>query len=156
MSTIAFPTLENLWHLIFEASYFLQTAATEFSDDCLQRITLSQLRVLGVIIKRHPVGMRLKDIASALRLSTATTSIAIDTLVELGLVIRETSTEDRRAVTISLTPLGIKVRDDNSRMITLIVQDALSDSAPDGIDAAIETITKICNHIKLKLEGKRS
>lgn len=155
MSTTAIPSPENLWHLIFEASCFLQSAATELSDGTLQRISFSQLRVLGAIIKRHPVGMKLKDIASALRLSTATTSIAIDTLVELGFVTREISLQDRRAVTISLTPLGIKVRDDNSRRLTVIVQEALSDSAPEDIDATIGTITKICNHIQLKLEGNR-
>jgi DNA-binding MarR family transcriptional regulator len=67
-------------------------------------MTNSQFRML-MYIQRHP-GASLLDVAEHLGLSSPTTSTTIDELVCDQLVKRESSTEDRRKVALTLTVEG--------------------------------------------------
>ncbi|MBA2875359.1 MarR family winged helix-turn-helix transcriptional regulator [Thermaerobacillus caldiproteolyticus] len=67
-------------------------------------ITEVQLIVLYTLFKKENI--RLNDLAEKLNMSNSTVSGTIDRLVSAGLVMRETSREDRRAVTLRLTEKG--------------------------------------------------
>ncbi|AGT31938.1 MarR family transcriptional regulator [Geobacillus genomosp. 3] len=67
-------------------------------------ITEVQLMVLYTLLKKEYI--RLNDLAEKLNLSNSNVSGTVDRLVGAGLVVRETSKQDRRAVILSLTKKG--------------------------------------------------
>lgn len=64
------------------------------------------LVTLSDLATTMPVGVRASDVAEALRLHKSTMSRTLAVLVRLGLVQRETSEQDARALDLSLTPSG--------------------------------------------------
>jgi DNA-binding MarR family transcriptional regulator len=67
-------------------------------------VTLAQYRALVVLASRGP--QRLADLATALAVEPSTATRMCDRLVRKRLVARRRSSDDRRAVRISLTPAG--------------------------------------------------
>ncbi|MED3783910.1 MarR family transcriptional regulator [Geobacillus stearothermophilus] len=64
-------------------------------------VTEVQLIVLYTLLKKEHI--RLNDLAEKLNLSNSNVSGTVDRLVGAGLVVREPSKQDRRAVILSLT-----------------------------------------------------
>jgi DNA-binding MarR family transcriptional regulator len=64
------------------------------------------LVTLSDLAASMPAGVRASDVAEALRLHKSTLSRIIAVLERLGLVERETSEQDARALNLSLTPSG--------------------------------------------------
>lgn len=67
-------------------------------------LSLSQLRVLGILRDRRP---RMTDLAAYLGLDKSTMSGLIDRAERRGLVARGKSPEDRRSVDVFITPAGL-------------------------------------------------
>ena len=67
-------------------------------------VTEVQLIVLYTLLKKEHI--RLNDLAEKLNLSNSNVSGTVDRLVGAGLVVREPSKQDRRAVILSLTEKG--------------------------------------------------
>ena len=70
-------------------------------------LTFTQLRALFVLGTRDP--LRVSDLATALHMSLASGSALSDRLVRLGLVIRRSDRDDRRAVLLELGPRGARL-----------------------------------------------
>jgi DNA-binding MarR family transcriptional regulator len=66
-------------------------------------LSLTQLRVLAILRDRDP---KMAELAAHLGLDRSSVSGLIDRAVRRGLVRRETSSDDGRAVRVSLTPDG--------------------------------------------------
>jgi DNA-binding MarR family transcriptional regulator len=66
----------------------------------------TQGQILMFLLHRDGEQTRLSDVASGLAVTQPTASVAIRTLIEKGLVARERSAADGRAVTLCLTPSG--------------------------------------------------
>jgi DNA-binding MarR family transcriptional regulator len=66
-------------------------------------MSLTQLRVLGILRDREP---KMAELARHLGLERSSVSGLIDRTVQRGLVRRDTSSDDGRAVRVSLTPAG--------------------------------------------------
>lgn len=64
-------------------------------------LTIPQFQMLVTIKDNEP--LNLKELAEYLHVSPPAASLMLDRLVELGLVIREQSSEDRREIQICLT-----------------------------------------------------
>ncbi|WP_393053837.1 MarR family winged helix-turn-helix transcriptional regulator [Streptomyces sp. LN549] len=73
-------------------------------------LSLTQLRVLGILRDRHP---RMSDLAAFLGLDKSTMSGLIARAERRGLLTRGTSSEDKRAVVVLITDAG---RDLTQRM----------------------------------------
>jgi DNA-binding MarR family transcriptional regulator len=69
-----------------------------------QFATVPQLRALGLIHRRP--GASLTDVAAHLGVTSATTSVLVDRLVRRGLLRRDAHPEERRRISLSLTPAG--------------------------------------------------
>ncbi len=69
-------------------------------------LTPTQGQILALLLQRAGQDTRLNDIARDLAVTQATASVAIRVLVEKGLVTKERSTADGRAITLALTPAG--------------------------------------------------
>ena len=67
-------------------------------------ISNPQFRIL-MFIQKQP-GAALQDVARHVGLASPTASTTVDELVNNQLVLRESSTEDRRKITLTLTELG--------------------------------------------------
>ena len=117
---------EQCWQLMHEIDFFLHNVCKIPSGSNLHRITFAQLRVLDIVCRHHPEGLMLKDITRELNQTAATTSVAIDTLVKNGFVVREQDEHDRRAVAIRLTPEGQVIRDNNAKRLTKRFDEAFS------------------------------
>ena len=117
---------EDCWQLMHKIIFVLQNACVIPKGSCLHRITFAQLRVLDIVCRHHPEELMLKDITRELNQTAATTSVAIDTLVKNGFVVREQAEHDRRAVAIRLTPEGQRIRDDNAKRLTRRFDEAFS------------------------------
>ncbi|MGW4895401.1 MarR family winged helix-turn-helix transcriptional regulator [Kitasatospora sp. NPDC004240] len=66
-------------------------------------LSLTQLRVLGIVRDRRP---RMSDLAAFLGLDKSTLSGLIDRAERRGLLARQASPEDRRAVVVLITDAG--------------------------------------------------
>jgi DNA-binding MarR family transcriptional regulator len=69
-------------------------------------LTPTQGQILALLRSKESGGVRLSAIANELGVTAATTSDAVATLVEKGLVQKAKAIDDRRAIAISLTPQG--------------------------------------------------
>ncbi|MFM2124637.1 MAG: hypothetical protein RL328_1088, partial [Acidobacteriota bacterium] len=71
-----------------------------------RKLTPTQGQILAFLAGRSAMAVRLNDVAGELCLTAATVSDAVMTLVEKQLVKKERSTEDRRALVLTLTAAG--------------------------------------------------
>jgi DNA-binding MarR family transcriptional regulator len=69
-------------------------------------LTPTQGQILALLRSKGTAGMRLSTVAHELGVSAATTSDAVTTLGEKGLVRKAKAVDDGRAIAISLTPQG--------------------------------------------------
>ncbi|MBB6282418.1 MarR family winged helix-turn-helix transcriptional regulator [Geobacillus subterraneus] len=92
----------DIMYAIFRAQKALYRLIRE--DAARVGITEVQLMVLYTLLKKEHI--RLNDLAEKLNLSNSNVSGTVDRLVGAGLVIREPSKQDRRAVILSLTEKG--------------------------------------------------
>lgn len=70
--------------------------------------------------------LRMAELAARLGLSPSATTRLVDRLEQRGWLRREIPTEDRRAVTVHLTPQGRRAYTANNRPFTLAVEQALA------------------------------
>ena len=79
-------------------------------QDASQRgLTPTQGQILTLLRSKSLGGMRLSELANQLGVSAATSSDAVTTLVEKGLVQKCKAVDDGRAIAISLTPKGQQI-----------------------------------------------
>lgn len=81
-------------------------SAPSFTDERgkIVELTMSQLNALCVIRTKGQV--TIKSLASILQVSSPSASTMVDRLVEMGLLSREHSREDRREVLVQVMPKG--------------------------------------------------
>ncbi len=75
-----------------------------FQQDILEGLTQSQFGVLEILF--HLGSMCQGEVSGKLLKSTGNITLVLDNLEKLGLVRRERQVDDRRSVTIHLTPAG--------------------------------------------------
>ena len=72
----------------------------------LQGLTPTQGQILAMLRNQPEIDVRLSEVAEALAISAPTASEAVKTLVEKGLVKKQRSVQDGRAIILKLTPEG--------------------------------------------------
>ncbi len=129
---------DDLVAAILTASRVMVAVAARAMALATDEITLTQYRALTVLDQRGPV--QANKLARTLEVSPSTVTRLCDRLIQNGLVSR-TRRDDRRAVLISLTPVGRRlVEHVNSRRfeeIHRIVDQLPSESRP-AVIAAID------------------
>ena len=86
--------MDSLVQASFAVTALLSTAAARHD------LSLTQLRVLAILRDRQPL---ISQLATHLGLERSTVSGLIDRAVKRGLVVRQASTQDARAVRVGLT-----------------------------------------------------
>lgn len=102
-----------------------------------QDITNNDMHVIEAIGLDQPKNM--STIAKALSVTVGTLTIAMNSLVKKGYVVRERGVEDRRVVYISLSEKGRKAylhhQDFHRRMIDAILKDLTADETESLVNA---------------------
>lgn len=84
----------------------LALKSQSWQDAGYQGLTPTQGQILALLQSRDQSGLRLSEIAEGLAVTSATASDAVSALVEKGLVHKAKSTQDKRAIAITLTETG--------------------------------------------------
>jgi DNA-binding MarR family transcriptional regulator len=77
-------------------------------------VTPTQGQILTLLRSKGVAGMRLSAVANELGVTTATTSDAVTTLVEKGLVQKTKAVDDGRAIAVSLTSEGQEIAEQSA------------------------------------------
>jgi len=89
---------------LVEASFAVQGLLGRTADR--HRLSLTQLRLLGILRDREPTML---DLARHLQLEKSSASGLIDRAEQRGLVIRKPGAQDRRTIRVAITPDGRKL-----------------------------------------------
>lgn len=91
---------------VLQSFWAINKTTTKFTRQNAEKLglTLQQLSILNTLFS-FP-GLTLKEITEKLLSSKSTVSVSVDGLVNLGLVERKTSEEDRREINLKLTSKG--------------------------------------------------
>jgi len=72
-------------------------------------LTVQQFNILRILRGRHPEPMTIKDLTSRMLDKMSNASRLVDKLIEKGLVVRDTCSEDRRRVDVVISATGLQV-----------------------------------------------
>lgn len=114
-------------------------------------ITELQLIILYTLSKKDNI--RLNDLAEKLNMSNSTISGTVDRLVSAGLVIREPSKEDRRAVTLHLSEKGKEKLQEAFNDESLLIQ-RLQKVETTLTKEEIETLLSLQQKVRMILLGE--
>jgi DNA-binding MarR family transcriptional regulator len=77
-------------------------------------LTPTQGQILSLLRSREAIRVRLSTIANELGVTAATTSEAVTTLVEKGLVQKTKAVDDKRAIALALTATGRRIAEETA------------------------------------------
>ncbi len=113
------PFPGDQFHRFLRYGHVLRSLLREFLEEdflrqiCPHRLTRSQFCFLKLIAANSD--LQVGELARSIGVSAAAASKNLDKLERLGLVIRETSSEDRRAILLSASPEGRRLVRDYER-----------------------------------------
>src|SRR5215204_5194898 len=110
-----------------------------------RKLTPTQGQILVLLAQRH--AMRLNDVAQELCMTAATASDAVIALEEKKLVRKGRSSEDLRALTISLTTAGRREAERTSGW-TGVVKAGVASLTPDEQAAFLRGLTKVIRSLQ--------
>jgi MarR family transcriptional regulator, lower aerobic nicotinate degradation pathway regulator len=112
---------DNLVQTSYAVVALLNQVATEHD------MSLTQLRVLAILRDHEPT---MAQLASHLGLERSSVSGLVDRAVGRGLVRRDTSADDRRAVRVSLTPEGRRLAELGATEVDALITPLLERLGP--------------------------
>lgn len=105
--------------------------------------------------------LTLSSLAKHLDVTQSTVSLQIDKLEGAGYVLRRRDTQDRRRVSVVLTPRGKRIKEQNSVLDRDLVREMISllrpgdvEAALSGLDLLAEAADKLMN--RRRLRGRRN
>jgi DNA-binding MarR family transcriptional regulator len=118
-----------------------------------QGLTPTQGQILTLLQARGQTGLRLSAIADGLAVTAATASDAVSVLVEKGLVQKEKSAQDKRAISITLTESG-KQQAQQTACWSDYLLEAVEELTPEEQVVFLKGLVKIIS--KLQKQGRIS
>jgi DNA-binding MarR family transcriptional regulator len=112
-----------------------------------RRLTPTQGQILALLADRAAKAVRLNDVAGELCLTAATVSDAVMTLVEKKLVKKERSTEDQRALVLTLTEAG-RLEAKQTTGWTEVVQAGVKSLTTDEQAVFLRGLTKVMHSLQ--------
>ena len=106
-----------------------------------QDITNNDMHIIEAIGMNEPKNM--STIASELSVTVGTLTIAMNSLVKKGYVLRERGKEDRRVVYISLTERGRAVYVHHARFHKAMIDSISDELTSEEMELLIKTLTKL-------------
>lgn len=122
--------------------------------------TIGNLASIDVSIRQHqtmalvcrlteekPNGITLKELAESMKLAPATVSELVESLVKKDFLQRVQNPEDRRAVQITLTPLGQTLLDESIRRVEALCEKLLNGLSSSERAAMLGALSKITSKL---------
>src|SRR5579859_966966 len=132
---------DHVWLVMIKAMRALTRYATAGIEDT--GLGNSDFRVLEVLLHKGPLPVN--TIGPVVDLTAGSISIAVDRLVEKGLVSRVESAEDRRVRIVALTPRGKALIDSAFRKHSGQMKRVFSELSPEelrGLELALKKVGK--------------
>ena len=104
-------------------------------------ITMNDLHVIEAIGAGEPKSM--SSVARALSVTVGTLTIAVNSLVKKGYVIRQRSSEDRRVVLISLSARGKDVFKHHDSFRQSMIDSIVKELTPEELEVLTRALTKL-------------
>ena len=104
-------------------------------------LTNNDMHVIEAIGTEEPKNM--STIARLLSVTVGTLTIAMNSLVKKGYVIRQRGTVDRREVYISLSEKGRKAYEHHARFHKAMIDSVSSELSQDEMEMLVKTLTKL-------------
>lgn len=111
-------------------------------------LTISELHVIEAIGRSKDQTM--SSVASLLKVTIGTLSIAINNLVKKGYVTRERSDEDRRVVKVNLSDLGKKAFSHHEAFHQEMIEYTIDGLDADESDILVRALSKITDYFNQK------
>ncbi|MBQ9501009.1 MAG: MarR family transcriptional regulator [Lentisphaeria bacterium] len=92
----------DLWRAVFRIGGYMRERNIGSEDKNFYRLTYNQLRMIQCVYVCGP-GLSLKSLAEKLGITPAAASEMVNTLVRKGVLTRQESSRDRRAISISIS-----------------------------------------------------
>ena len=106
-----------------------------------QDITNNDMHIIEAIGMNEPKNM--STIAREISVTVGTLTIAMNSLVKKGYVVRKRSEEDRRVVFISLSEKGRKAYFHHKKFHEQMIQGVVGDLTEEELDALVRALTKL-------------
>lgn len=109
-------------------------------------IPIAKGRLLDVVIEaKDKGGIRLKDLAEKLELSPGTVSVAVESLVSQGMLVREHPDNDRRSIRILPTVKTVKGHIRAEEHMSRVLERVFEDVTPEDREKFWELVEKLRN-----------
>ncbi|HEY3417009.1 MAG TPA: MarR family transcriptional regulator [Armatimonadota bacterium] len=128
---------------------FMQTIRSEIRSHRPANLSVPQFRVMLYLL-RH-AGASLSDVAEQQGVALPSASKMVDSLVKRGYIAREYATDDRRRVTLQLTPQGTSSLDEARKQALAHVGQTLaglSDEERGLLVAAMHALRRVLPNVK--------
>lgn len=135
----SYETLNQILVSLFRDIVDIEQQAIITED--FKDITSNDMHVIDAIGIGKPKNM--STIAKELSVTVGTLTIAMNSLVKKGYVVRNRGQEDRRVVYISLSDKGRLVYDSHARFHKEMIDDVMNQLNPDELKVLIKALTKL-------------
>ncbi|MEZ5572433.1 MAG: MarR family transcriptional regulator [Halioglobus sp.] len=134
-------------HLLGTAHYLQTRVMNTLKTQCGHKhLRLGFTPYISLIGER---GRRLTDIAEVLGISRQACNQAVKPIESAGYIARKADQTDGRAKTLYLTPAGVKLRSDGTRIVTELDREFAAIVGNDAIADTSKTLGKIYHHLAL-------
>lgn len=145
---------ESAWRLLFMTVDSLRHICEKNTDKAPgQQATFAQIKIMGMIFLKQSPSLMLKEIASGLNITPGAVSQTVDVLVKEGMLRRCVSKTDRRAVSISLTKKGEKLRAELEEFFTRLTERVLDGIPAEKQEVFLEVLDGILTKLNQEIEN---
>lgn len=123
--------------------------ASEY-ESRLSRLTINQLKIFGHIATNAGAEIRVKQLAHDLDITAAAASQSVERLVSVGMLERQTDTEDRRSTIITISARGQEILDEYRSIYSRLLGSIYDEL--DASEAEIETFGRMLMKIHAALK----
>ncbi|WJI09566.1 MarR family transcriptional regulator [Methanobacterium sp. CWC-01] len=124
-----------------DLSGLIRKFQTQLLSGELKQYTLRQLYYIELINKYE--GISVSEISKKLDIKKSTVSIAINQLIELGIVLKIRSEDDKRFYFLQLTPKGKKIMEMHMQVHKNTIKKILKILTPEEVEKFIHIVNKI-------------
>ena len=114
--------------------------------------TLSQLKVVSCILQKPDGRIKIKDIADKLGITSGGVSQIVDNLVRDGLVVRQTSDDDRRVSWVVLSESGRNRRRLIEEFMNSLLNESLADVPAEKREIFRDVLTTLYSKLGVMLK----
>jgi len=122
-------------------SELMRKFQTQLQTGDLKEYTLRQLYYIELIHKNE--GISVSELAKALDVKKSTVSVAINQLIDLGIVSKIQSSDDKRFYFLQLTPKGKKIMEMHKQVHKNTIKKILKILNPEEVENFVNIVDKI-------------